>query len=156
MKQIYTWQSQQYTITTDEKLFDIIAIHSYLTHSPWAKGIGLNTVAESISNSLCFGLFCQQQQIGFARVITDGVTFGYLCDVYILNEWQQQKLGQWLMECCHNHPIMLRLRRIMLVTSTASGFYKKVDYHPIDQKNFVWQIFRPNIYQKTITQVLVD
>ncbi|MBF7687681.1 GNAT family N-acetyltransferase [Acinetobacter rathckeae] len=148
MKKVYTWQSNQYTITTNHNVFDLPAIHNYLTQSSWAKGISFETVSKSISNSLCFGLFYDHKQIGFARVITDEATFGYICDVYILENWQQQKLGQWLMACCHAHPTISRLRRIMLVTSTAPNFYKKIGYTPINTENFVWQTFRPNIYKE--------
>ncbi|WP_323839570.1 GNAT family N-acetyltransferase [Photorhabdus africana] len=149
MEEIHTWHYQQYHITTDLMLLDIDAIHQYLTHSTWAEGIDIDTVRKSVCNSLCFGLFNGDKQIGFARIITDGITFGYLCDVYVLEEWQQQKLGRWLMECCQSHPVMKRLRRIMLVTSTAPWLYEKMGYSPVNRENFVWQISRPDIYRQS-------
>lgn len=149
MENTQSWCQQPYTITTDRKQFDIEAIHQYLTRSTWAAGIDVDTVRESIDNSLCFGLFEGDTQIGFARLVTDGVTFGYLCDVYILEAWQQQKLGRWLLECCQSHPVMARLRRIMLVTSSAPWLYEKVGYSPVNCENFVWQIVRPDIYQRS-------
>lgn len=148
MKRILTLQYQQYTVTTDTKLFDIDSIHQYLTRSSWAEGIDIDTVKQSINNSLCFGLFDGDIQIGFARIITDGVTFGYLCDVYVLETWQHQQLGRRLMECCQSHPVMTRLRRIMLVTSTAPWLYEKMGYSPVNRENFVWQIVRPDIYRQ--------
>ncbi|NHB90299.1 GNAT family N-acetyltransferase [Photorhabdus tasmaniensis] len=148
MKNIHTWQYQNYNITTNSEQFDIKAIHSYLTRSTWAEGIDIDTVRQSICNSLCFGLFDSNKQIGFARVVTDSTTFGYLCDVYVLEEWQQLKLGRWLMECCQSHPVMTRLRRIMLVTSTAPWLYEKMGYTPVNRENFVWQIVRPDVYRQ--------
>ncbi|WP_353168752.1 GNAT family N-acetyltransferase [Providencia sp.] len=148
MKKIYQWTRQNYRITTDTDDFDIPSIHQYLVRSSWAKGIDLETVTQSISHSLSFSLFYDNKQIGFARVVTDWATFGYLCDVYILEEYQRQKLGLWLMECCHSHPLMMRLRRLMLVTSTAPWLYEKVGYNPINREDFVWEIVRPDIYQK--------
>lgn len=148
MKNIHQWIQHNYRITTDQGDFDLSAIHQYLTRSTWAKGIDLETVTQSISNSLSFALFHDNKQIGFARIITDWATFGYLCDVYILEEYQGEKLGRWLMECCHSHPLMKRLRRTMLVTSTAPWLYEKIGYTPINRENFVWEIARPDIYQK--------
>lgn len=148
MKKIYQWAHQNYRITTDPDDFDIPSIHQYLTRSSWAKGIDLETVTRSISHSLSFGLFHNDKQIGFARIVTDWATFGYLCDVYVLEEYQHQKLGLWLMKCCHSHPLLMRLRRVMLVTSTAPWLYEKVGYNPINRKDFVWEIVRPDIYQK--------
>lgn len=148
MKDIHTWQYQNYNITTNSERFDIEAIHSYLTRSTWAEGIDIDTVRLSICNSLCFGLFDGDKQIGFARVVTDCVTFGYLCDVYVLEEWQQLKLGRWLMKCCQSHPVMTRLRRIMLVTSTAPWLYETMGYEPVNRENFVWQIIRSDVYLK--------
>lgn len=136
------------SITTNPQKMDVIAIHQFLTHSSWATGISLETVQLSINNSLCFGLFKDDKQIGFARLVTDYTTFGYLCDVYVIEEWRNNKLSRWLVECCQQHPITQRLRRIMLVTSTASWLYQKMGYSPVNQENFVWQIVRPDIYKQ--------
>ncbi|WP_380181901.1 GNAT family N-acetyltransferase [Kalamiella sp. sgz302252] len=144
----YRWQEQQYSIITDPQKMDIDAIHSYLTRSSWAAGIDRETVHIAVNNSLSFGLFAEKKQIGFARVITDGATFGYLCDVYILEEWQRQKLSRLLMACVLEHPGLQRLRRIMLVTSTAPWLYEKMGFSPVNNENFVWQIVRPDVYQK--------
>lgn len=148
MKSIHEWHDRHYTVTTDITRLDIGKIHDYLTHSAWAEGISRELVNESILNSLCFGLFAGTEQIGFARVVTDGVTFGYLCDVYIIGEYQKQGLGRWLMECCQSHPVMNRLRRIMLVTSSAPWLYEKSGYSPVNQENYIWQIVRPDIYKQ--------
>ena len=74
------------------------AIHDYLSQSSWAPGIDIETVSVSIQNSLCFGLLDGTRQIGFARLVTDFATFGYLCDVYVLNDYQKSGLGRWLIE----------------------------------------------------------
>lgn len=88
------------------------------------------------------------RQIGFARLVTDYATFGYLCDVYVLEAHQKGGLGLWLAECCQAHPLMATLRRIMLVTSTAPWLYEKVGYSAINCPDFVWQIARPDIYRR--------
>lgn len=142
------WHYQNYRITTSTEQMDIEAIHNYLTSSSWAEGIDIETVKISVENSLCFALFDGERQIGFARIVTDWATFGYLCDVYVLDEWREKKLGRWLMECCQQHPVVTRLRRLMLVTSTAPWLYEKIGYQPVNRENFVWQIARPDVYKK--------
>lgn len=142
------WQHNNYLVSTDSKKLDLQAIHHYLTRSSWAKGISPDTVELSIKNSLNFGVYHSDVQIGFARLITDYATFAYLSDVYILEEYQGKGLGRWVMECIHQHPIFEQLRRIMLVTTTAPWLYEKLGYEPVNQKNFAWTIARPDIYSQ--------
>lgn len=73
----------RYRISSDSQLLDIHAVHAYLTRSYWAEGISPDIVSKAIEGSLCFGLFEDARQVGFARVITDRATFAYLCDVYV-------------------------------------------------------------------------
>lgn len=140
------WRKHHYLVSTDREKLDLQAIHSYLTRSTWAKGIDLTTVGASIENSLNFGVYHNETQIGFARLITDYATFAYLCDVYVLEEYQGEGLGRWVMECIHNHPVFEQLRRILLFTTTAPWLYEKFGYEPVNRENYTWAITRPDIY----------
>jgi len=133
-------------VSTDKKKLDMQAVHHYLTRSSWAKGIDIDTVSASIENSLSFGVYQNECQIGLARLITDYATFAYLCDVYILEKYQGEGLGRWLMECIHSHPVFEKLRRIMLFTTTAPWLYEKFGYEPVNRENYAWTITRPDIY----------
>lgn len=146
MNTVYEWCNSSYLISTDKKKLDQEAIHQYLTRSTWAAGIDINTVAVSIENSLTFGVFDDDSQIGFARLITDYATFAYLCDVYILEAYQGKGLSRWLMESVHDHPVFIKLRRILLCTTTAPWLYEKLGYEPVNRENFIWTITRPDIY----------
>lgn len=148
MEQNVQWQRGEFHISTDKSELDLVFIHAFLTISSWAKGISLATVRLSIENSLCFGLYHRHQQIGFARLVTDYTTFGYLCDVFVTPEFERQGLARWLMECSLEHSVLQRLRRIMLVTNSAPWLYQKVGYQPINEENFAWHIVRPDIYQQ--------
>ncbi|MDC6119102.1 GNAT family N-acetyltransferase [Serratia rubidaea] len=148
MQTAVTWHKGPFHISTDPSSLDIDAIHAYLSRSNWAENIDIETVRMAIAHSLNFGLYLDNKQIGFARLTTDFATFGYLCDVYILEEHQHQGLGSWLIECCQSHPIMQRLRRIMLVTSSAPWLYKKFGYEPVNRPDFVWQIAKKDIYKQ--------
>lgn len=142
------WRMNDYLVSTDKALLDVCAVHHYLTRSTWAKGIDIDTVSTSIKNSLNFGVYHEGSQIGFARLITDYATFAYLCDVYILEEYQGDKLGRWLMECIHKHPVFEELRRIVLFTTTAAWLYEKFGYEPVNRENYAWTITRPDIYTR--------
>ena len=144
----HEWHKNTYLVSTDIEKLELQAIHHYLTRSSWAKGIPLDIVSASIKNSLNFGVYHSNEQIGFARLITDYATLAYLSDVYILEEYQGEGLGRWVMECIHQHPVFRQLRRIMLVTTTAPWLYEKLGYEPINQKKHAWTIARPDIYNQ--------
>lgn len=149
MQDDYQWQKAPYLVTTDRSKMDISAIHRYLTRSTWAAGIDEETVRLSIANSLNFGLFEGDKQVGFARFITDYATFAYLCEVYVLEEYQGKGLGRWLVECCQAHPVTSRLRRLMLFTTTAPWLYQKFGYEPVNRPNYAWVITHPDIYKRS-------
>nr|WP_242634049.1 GNAT family N-acetyltransferase [Pantoea allii] len=106
----------------------------------------MNTVAVSIEKSLTFGVYDDESQIGFARLVTDYATFAWLNDVYILEEYQGKGLSRWLMASVHGHPVFIKLRKILPCNTTAPWLYKKLGYEPVNQKNFIWTIIRPDIY----------
>lgn len=144
---VHEWREDNYLVSTDREKLDVQAIHKYLTRSKWAKGIDHETVKASTENSLNFGIYHDESQIGFARLITDYATFAYLCDVYVLEEYQGDGLGRWLMECIHNHPVCERLRSIILFTTTAPWLYEKFGYEPINKENYTWALTRQDIYK---------
>jgi GNAT superfamily N-acetyltransferase len=117
-----------YRITTDSAQFDLDAIHAYLTVSYWAEGIPRVTVVRSIEHSLCFGVLAGKKQIGLARVVTDRATFAYIGDVYILEAYQGQGLGKWLMATIVAHPDLQGLRRWILATQDAHGLYRRFGF----------------------------
>ena len=86
-----------YFLSTDAALIDVAAIHAFLSEqSYWAPGIPREVVEKSIKNSLCFGLFCESRQIGFARLVTDRATFAWLADVFVIDAYRGQGLGKWM------------------------------------------------------------
>ena len=121
-----TFYRGPYTVTTDKTRLDVDAVHDYLTHrSYWAQGRSRDMVEASITHSLCFGVYEGSQQVGFARVVTDFVTFAWLCDVFILETHQGQGLGKWLVECVVGHPDLQAMRRILLATRDAHELYRR-------------------------------
>jgi GNAT superfamily N-acetyltransferase len=122
------WRRGEYVISTDKNRLDLVAVHSYLSTSYWAAGISLEIVKKSIEHSLNFGVYRGEQQVGFARVITDYTTFAYIGDVFILEEFRGQGLSKWLMEVIADHPDLQGLRRWLLLTRDAHGLYEKTGF----------------------------
>jgi GNAT superfamily N-acetyltransferase len=118
-------------ISTDRSRLDVGTICGFLTECYWAKGIPRDTVIRSIENSLCFGVYCDGKQAGFARVISDFATYAYLGDVFVLEPYRERGLGKWLMECILAHPALQGLRRWALVTRDAHGLYEQFGFTPL-------------------------
>jgi GNAT superfamily N-acetyltransferase len=137
----------EYLISTDPARLDPVAIHQYLTRSYWAKGIPLDVVRRSLEGSLCFGLYHDSRQVGFARVITDRATFAYLGDVYVLEQHRGVGLGKWLMDTVFAHPALSGLRRFILATRDAHSLYARYGFTPLRNPAGYLEIHRPEIYQ---------
>lgn len=121
-----------YTISTDPSRLDLPWIHNFLASDAyWSRGIPFDVFEKSVANSLCFGLYVKDQQIGFSRVVSDLSTFAYLADVFVAPEHRQRDLGKWLVECILNHPELQGLRRWMLATRDAHGLYRKCGFSPL-------------------------
>ena len=90
------WIRGDYLISTDPTLIDVDLVHDFLTHSYWAEGIPIEVVKRSIENSLCFGIYKDKQEVGFARVISDLATYAYIGDVFVLESYRGLGLGVWL------------------------------------------------------------
>jgi len=141
------WSRDGFMITTHPARIDRAAAHAFLTESYWARGVPRDIVDRSIDGSLCFALFDGPRQIGFARVITDRATFGYLADVYVLDEYRGRELGKWLVETVMTHPDLQGLRRWMLVTRDAHGLYERVGFTALGKPERVMEIVKPDIYK---------
>ena len=123
---IYDVVRDDYLISTDKALLDVGMIHSYLAgKSYWATNIPRELVEKSIRHSLCFGVYHQKKQIGFARLITDHATVAYLGDVFILEAYRGRGLSKWLIASIHDHPELQGLRRWLLATKDAHGLYEQ-------------------------------
>jgi len=120
------WQQGDYLISTDKSRLDVNVIHDYLSReSYWANGRSLDIVRKTIEHSLCFGVYKEQKQVGFARVVTDFATFAWLCDVFILAEHRRLGLGKWLVECATSYGAVQNLKLWLLATKDAHDLYRR-------------------------------
>jgi GNAT superfamily N-acetyltransferase len=137
----------EFVVTTDRARHDLDLIHKFLTNCYWAEGVPRDVVARSIENSLCFGVFAREKQVGFARVITDYATYAYLGDVFILEAHRGQGLSKFLMECIAHHPELQALHRWTLVTRDAHGLYEQFGFKPLAKPERFMELHMPDIYK---------
>lgn len=137
----------EFSISTDRATLDLDVIHNFLVSSYWAAGIPRDVVARSIENSLCFGIFQQRQQIGFARVISDYATYAYIADVFVLDSFRGRGLGKWLMECIMSHPLLRGLRRWGLATRDAHGLYRQFGFSALASPERYMERYNQNVYR---------
>ena len=136
-----------FTISTDKSRLDVAAIHDFLCNSSyWARNVPLPTVQKSIENSLCFGLYDGDRQVGFARVITDYAVFAYLADVFILEAYRGRGLAKWLIACIISYPELQDLRRWMLATKDAHGLYTKYGFNPLSKPERFMEASQPTAH----------
>ncbi len=135
-----------YTISTDLQRMDLKVIHGFLSSSYWAKNVPVEVVERSMRHSLCFGAFQGERQAGFARVVTDYATFGYVADVFVLPEDRGRGVSKQLMAAIVAHPNLQGLRRLVLATKDAHGLYAQFGFQPLAQPSMFMTIHRPDIY----------
>lgn len=136
-----------FIFSDDRNLVDINAVHYYLsTQSYWAKEIPFELVKKSIQNSLCFGVYKDGKQAGFARWVTDKSTFAYLCDVYIEEDFRGLGLSKKLMSLMMFHPDLQGLRTYCLATLDAHSLYAQFGFKPVATPEKLMEIRIQDIY----------
>jgi GNAT superfamily N-acetyltransferase len=140
----------EYTISTNKKQLDLAMIHDFLSNkSYWAKAIPLEVVKKAIENALCFGVYHQEKQVGFARVVTDYATTAYLGDVFISEPYRGKGLGKRLVKTIIDHPELANLRLWFLGTRDAHNLYKKYGFKKVAEMpvfDRFMALFNPDVY----------
>lgn len=146
------WQhpGRQYVISTDPARLDLDVIHGVLRESYWSQGIPMEVVRRAIAGSLVFGVYAVGgSQVGFARVVTDKATFGYLADVFIIAAQRGRGLSKWLMSVIVEHPELQDLRRWLLATRDAHGLYAHFGFTPLQAPERFMERHDPDVYART-------
>ncbi|MET7875873.1 GNAT family N-acetyltransferase [Micromonospora profundi] len=128
-------RSDGHLISADPARLDLDLVHHWLsTDAYWALGRDRETVGRAFAGSLPFGVYRpgDGRQVAVARVVTDGATFAWLCDVYVDRAARGLGLGGWLAETVRDHLADLGVRRILLCTNDAHEVYARVGFTPLD------------------------
>ena len=119
-------------ISDDRSRLDRALIFDFLRHrSYWAQEITPEVFGRSLENSLCFGVYLDEKQIGFARVVTDFATFAWLADVFVVEEQRGKGFSKKLVAAVLAHPRLQGLRRLMLGTRDAHELYAQFGFKPL-------------------------
>lgn len=111
-------------ISTDPGRLDRELIHAFLSReSYWALGVAREVVDRAIDGSLPFGAYEHDVQVGFARAVTDGATFAWMADVFVVSSHRGRGLGRRLVEAVLAHPQVRGARNVLLATADAHGLY---------------------------------
>jgi GNAT superfamily N-acetyltransferase len=143
------WRRGGDEISDDPSRLDREAVHRFLaTQAYWSVGIPRATLDRAIDHSLCFGLYRDGRQAGFARVVTDHATYAYLCDVFIDPAVRGAGLGTWLVECVVAHPDLQGLRRFCLMTRDAHPLYARFGFKAMPEPARYMEVHAPDVYRK--------
>jgi len=142
MPQIIEIHRDKFTISTDPARLDLDVICDFLKRAYWANTRPRERTERAIKNSLVFGVYQSDKQIGVARVVSDYSIFAYLCDVFIHEDYRAHGLGKWLIESILRHPELKDMRRWVLVTNDAHGLYKQFGFTAIENPEQWMQMFR--------------
>ena len=142
----YLVTKNEFTISTDKNKIDLGYVHRFLSQSYWSPGIEMGVVKKAMKGSLSFGIYENNNQIGYARVITDKATFAYLADVFVDVNYKGQGLGKWLIETIMSHPDLQNLRRIILTTKDAHRLYEQCGFTSITNADR-YMVYNPTTFK---------
>lgn len=136
-----------YRMSLDPAELQLEVIHGYLSRSYWSPGIPMHAVERAVRNSLVAGTYGPSgAQVGFARMVTDHASFGYLADVFVLEEHQGKGLGKALVQALMDLPDVNHLRTILLLTRDAHTLYEGFGFQRVQDPAPYMAIRRPGHY----------
>lgn len=135
-------------ISTDQSRLDIDVIHGFLQTSYWAKDRQRAVIERAIRNCLCFGVYIEGRQVGFARVLSDRAVFAYLMDVFVIPEFRGRGISKALMRAILDHPDLQNLRTFLLATHDAHGLYEPFGFRALEHPGRWMAIHDPDSDQR--------
>jgi GNAT superfamily N-acetyltransferase len=123
------WTKDDFLITNDLHKVDPDTTYQLLRETYWGHRRSRDVVNKMIKHSLCFSLLYKNQQIGFARVVTDYTVFSWIADIVIHPEHRRKGLGKWMLSCIIGHP-KIRRTQMVLQTADAQSLYEEYGFLP--------------------------
>jgi len=135
---------KNYLISDDSSRINREIVLAFLTTSYWAKRRAPERILKSIETSHCYGVYCDDDQVGFARVITDEATFYYICDVFVIEEYRGQGIGKKLIETIVNSERYEWMTRL-LGTADAHDLYEQYGFEK-DSERYMRRVPQKSIH----------
>jgi GNAT superfamily N-acetyltransferase len=126
------WRQNEFTITDERAEVKIDTVAHLLAGTHWGYRRPRQVVEKLVENSLCFSLFRNTEQVGFARVVTDHTVFSWLSDLVIAPELRGRGLGRWLLQCILDHPAISGAQ-FVLQTRDAHHLYESFGFQQSDK-----------------------
>lgn len=141
---VHQWDCGEYLISTDPDRFDLDVFYDFMSDAYWARDRSRSATAAAVANSVVFGLYAPGgAMVGSARAVTDYSTFGWVCDVYVAEEHRGRGLGKALVAAVCEHPDLVAVRRLVLVTLDAHGLYEARGFAPLAAPERWMELRRP-------------
>lgn len=136
-------------ISSDPARLDVGLIHRFLSEeSSWARGMPRALLDKALANSLCFGVYRDGAQVGFARVVSDYATFANLVDVFVLPAWRGRGYSKALIAAIMADPQLQGLRRFTLATFDAHGLYAQFGFTAPANPALLMERYVPDLYRR--------
>ena len=139
----YILTNGEFTLSTDPARLDFEAVFAFLSTTYWARLRPRHVFEKAVRNSMCFGLYKGDAQVGFARAITDYATFAWLADVYVLPEYRRRGLARWIVQSMMEHPELKGMRRWGLLTEDAQNLYRQCGYTTMRHPEHMMERLQP-------------
>jgi GNAT superfamily N-acetyltransferase len=121
-------------VSTDPADVDVDVVAAFLhDEAYWSLGRHRDVVERSLAASRCFTLLDGDEMVAFARVVTDGATFGWVCDLFVVGAHRGQGHGHRLVEAIVTDPELASMKRLLLATADAHGVYADLGFTPLTQ-----------------------
>jgi ribosomal protein S18 acetylase RimI-like enzyme len=122
------WSRGAWIVSTRRDRLDLDAVLALVASTHWGHVLTAEGLRRAVANSVCFGVYEGPATIGFARVVTDLSTYGYLTDV-VVTPWRRGRgIGSWLTDCVLAHPDLQGFRRLALITRDAEELYARAGF----------------------------
>ena len=139
---VYKKTRRNYLLSTDRRKLNYAFISSNLQQQYWSTDLSTTEIRKSIGNSRSYGLYHNNIQIGFAKVLTDYVRFAYLSDVFIIDEYKGKGLSLFMIKGILDDPKLQGVKKWMLATRDAHGLYKKFGFTELKNPKRFMQLMK--------------
>lgn len=138
-------------LTRDPRLIPADQLHALLQDSYWARGIPEATVERALQGSLCMAVLAGDRLLAFARAVTDGATFAWICDVIVHPNWRGRGLGKQVVGALLAQSELQGLRRQLLATADAHTLYQQFGFSALRAPERWLERHDPTVYQRAAT-----